>query len=50
MLKTLSVGLVGALLPKKLGIKLTLLLLDWAAKKTKCEWDDKVVEILKKSI
>jgi len=50
MLKALFVALMGVFLPRKFGIALILLLLDWAAKKTKYEWDDRIVDLLKKSI
>ena len=37
-------------LPKRIGIKIILFLLEWAAKKTEWTWDDKLVDALKKSV
>jgi hypothetical protein len=50
LLKNILTLLLQSLLPKKVGIKLIILLLEWAAKKTEWKWDDKLVDAIKKSV
>lgn len=50
VLKIIVMALVDVFMPKKLGVKLIIFLLEWAAKKTKWTWDDELVAALKKAV